>query len=698
MRRRGGRWLAVLLFRPFWGQLHSADDVENGSFCVALIMNVLAEIRHRFTSPVASLVTDANQRRELLEMIRPAQDARFGDYQANLAMPLGKQLGKSPRDVAAELVAHAELADMFETPEIAGPGFINLRLKNDRLAAHLKQCLGEVRLGVPLAQPPRTYVIDYSSPNVAKPMHVGHIRSTVIGDALYRILGFLGHQVISDNHLGDWGTQFGMIIYGYKHFVDRAAFDREPVKELGRLYKLVHRLVDHRESVHALPKLEAQLKERIATLAEQKKQAEEIPAAEKAAAKKAAQSLKRLEGQIAEQREVIHQLHEKIAAIDLDPALAQLVGDHPQIDEAVLAETAKLHAGDPENRQLWQQFLPGCRQEIQKLYKRLHVTFDHELGESFYHDMLAPVVEQLVHTGLARESEGALCVFLPGYEAPMIIRKKDGAYLYATTDLATIQYRMSQWLPDAILYVVDHRQGDHFEKLFAAARLAGYGNVELKHVSFGTILGNDGKPYKTRSGDTVGLEGLLDEAVDRVLAIIKEKDTEGEWNLAPEQRQSVAETVGIAAIKYADLSQNRTSDYTFSYDKMVALDGNTATYMQYAFARVNGIFRRGNIAAEEVRASALPIQLTIPAERALGIQLIRFSEALAEVTVDYRPNILTSYLYDLARAFTSFFENCPVLKAETAELKMSRLMLCDLTARTIKQGLNLLGIEVAEKM
>jgi len=280
----------------------------------------------------------------------------------------------------------------------------------------------------------------------------------------------------------------------------------------------------------------------------------------------------------------------------------------------------------------------------------------------------------------------------------MIIRKKDGAFLYSTTDLATIRYRIQQWQPDAILYVVDHRQSDHFDKLFVVARLWGYQDVELKHVSFGTILGSDGRPYKTRSGDTVGLEGLLDEAVARVRKILDDKAAADESLLTPDQRAQVAEIVGIAAIKYADLSQNRTSDYTFSYDKMVALDGNTATYMQYAYARVNGIFRKGNVTREEVRSSPLPIQLTQPAERALAVQLVRFSEALAEVAVDYRPNVLTAYLYDLARAFTTFFENCPVIKAKTAELRLSRLMLCDLTARTIKHGLNLLSIEVAEKM
>jgi arginyl-tRNA synthetase len=657
-------------------------------------MNVLAELRRRFDGPLAALVSDPGKRRELLEMIRPAQDVKFGDYQANFAMPLGKQLGKPPRDVATQLVVGVDLADMFDPPEVVGPGFINLRIKTAWLADQLQQSLSDERLGVPLADAPRTYVIDYSSPNVAKAMHVGHIRSTVIGDALYRVLTFLGHRVISDNHLGDWGTQFGMIIYGYKHFVDAAAFASEPVKELGRLYKRVNRLVDHRESIRNLPKAEAEAKKIEQELAEQQTL---LASGDKKGDKK---TVRRLETKLAAAKEQIVSLHSKIEAVDLDTALSTLAGDHPTIDEAVLAETAKLHAGDGENRRLWEQFLPDCRQEIQKIYQRLGVTFDRELGESFYHDRLADVANDFVQRGLARESEGALCVFLDGFDAPMIIRKKDGAYLYATTDLATIQYRMREFQPDAILYVVDHRQGDHFQMLFAAARLWGYGDVELKHVGFGTIMGQDGKPYKTRSGDTVGLEGLLDEAVARVGAVIAQTKQEGESIIATEDERKVAETIGIAALKYADLSQNRTSDYTFSYDKMIALDGNTATYMQYAFARVNGIFRKGNIAVDEVRNSPAPIQLNEPAERALGIQLTRFSEALSEVTVDYRPNLLTAYLYDLARAFTTFFENCPIFKAPAPprEIQLSRLMLCDLTARTIKQGLSLLGIAVAEKM
>lgn len=659
-------------------------------------MDLLAELRRRFSPVLEGLGVAGTKRAELLEMIRPAQDAKFGDYQANFAMPLKAVLGKNPRDIAMDIVAKVDLDEIFEAPEIAGPGFINLRVRSPWLAGHLKTCLTDERMGVPKADPAKTFVIDFSSPNVAKAMHVGHIRSTVIGDALCRILRFLGHQVISDNHLGDWGTQFGMIIYGYKHFVDPAAFAKEPVKELGRLYKLVHKLVDYRESLAAVKRLENDLQLREAALAKQK----QVPATgDKNADKKLAQSIKKLESQIADTREELQSTRDSVAAVEGDKVLSQLVIQHSTIDEAVLAETAKLHAGDAENRRLWEQFLPDCRLEIQKIYQRLNVTFDEELGESYYHDMLADVADEFTRQGFARESEGALCVFIDGFEAPMIIRKKDGAFLYSTTDLATIKYRMDRWQPDAILYVVDHRQGDHFLKLFAAARLWGYSGIELKHVSFGTVLGDDGKPYKTRSGDTVGLEGLLDEAVARVHKVMETVNSSGgDAPPSAEDRNQIAETIGIGAIKYADLSQNRSSDYTFSYDKMVALDGNTATYMQYAFARVNGIFRKGDISPDDVRTSPQPILLDHPAERALGMQLVRFSEALAEVTIEYRPNLLTSYLYDLAKAFTSFFENCPVLKAESLETRMSRLMLCYLTARTIKQGLSLLGIEVVEKM
>ena len=574
-------------------------------------MNVLVELRHRFAAALAPYASGP-ELAELADTVRVSQEPKFGDYQANCAMPLGKRLKRNPREVAQEIIARVEVGDLCHPPEIAGPGFINLRLKDAWLAERLTAAVADSRLGVEPVASPRTYVVDFSAPNVAKPMHVGHIRSTVIGDSLYRTLQFLGHRVIGDNHLGDWGTQFGMIIYGYKHFLDEATYRRSPVDELARLYRLVN----------------------------------------------------------------------------------GLAGEQAEIAAATLAETVKLHQGDSENLRLWREFMPPCLEAINVIYRRLGVTFDLTLGESFYHDRLAKIVDDLVARGIARESDGALCIFLAGIETPMIVRKRDGAYLYGTTDLATIQYRMQTWSPDAILYIVDHRQSLHFGQLFATARLWGYQNVEFQHVSFGTVLGEDGRPYKTRSGDTVGLSGLLDEAVSRAHQIVSENNPE----LAPEERQQIAETIGISALKYADLSQNRTSDYTFSYDKMLAMTGNTATYMQYAYARVRSIFRKGNIDIDALRTRGAPILLSSPAERGLAILLLRFSEALAATVADYRPNQLTSYLFDLANAYSTFFEQCPVLKAETPDLLQSRLLLCDLTARTLKQGLELLGITVVEKM
>ena len=366
----------------------------------------------------------------------------------------------------------------------------------------------------------------------------------------------------------------------------------------------------------------------------------------------------------------------------------------------MLNETAKLHAEDKENVKLWNDFLPHCRDEIQRVYERLDITFDAEHGESFYHDQLGNVIDKFDQLGLSKESDGATCVFLDDFETPMIIRKKDGAYLYATTDLATIEYRMNEWKPDALLYVVDHRQSEHFQKLFAAARLWGYKNIEYEHIQFGTVLGKDGKPYRTRSGDTVGLEGLLDEAVSRALEVVAANDDAkpNGAELGDDERAHVADVVGHAAIKYADLSHNRTSDYRFDEEKMVAMEGNTATYMQYSYARVQSIFARGGIAIKDLRSSAVTIQVGEPAERALAIQLLRFDQALADVVEDYRPNQLTEFLFATAGEFSRFFDKCQVLKAESDELKQSRLLLCDLTGRTIQLGLSLLGIGVVNKM
>ncbi|MCC9606954.1 arginine--tRNA ligase [Blastopirellula sp. JC732] len=654
-------------------------------------MNILQVLRGRFDAVLSPLVDETAP---LLEMIRPTNDPKFGDYQANCAMPLGKKLGKNPREIAAEIVEKIDLSDMCEPLEIAGPGFINIKLKDAWIEAQLAAAVTDERIGVPLVEAPKKYVLDFSSPNVAKPMHVGHIRSTVIGDSLAKTLRFLGHEVITDNHLGDWGTQFGMIIYGFKHFRNNEAYHESPVAELSRLYREVRKIIDYIDGQKSLPARKSKLMEMAAEIEERKAMP---PTGDKAADKKATKELEKLQRQAEDASKELVKDEAKLSALAADPEFAKIAAEHSDIGTAVLNETAKLHADDEENLALWHEFLPKCREDIQRIYQRLDVTFDYELGESFYHNQLGPVVNDFIEKGFAEESEGALCVFLDGFKAPMIIRKKDGAFLYATTDLATIEYRMREWKPDAILYVVDFRQGEHFDKLFAAAKKWGYADIELKHVSFGTVMGEDGKPYKTRSGDTVGLEGLLDEAVSRADKIVRENDKDGQ--LSEEQYADVAQRVGIGGLKYGDLSQNRETDYVFSYDKMLALNGNTATYMQYAYARVQSIFRRGEVDIAALRTSGAKIGVSSPAERALAMKVLRLPEALQDTIADYRPNQLTSYLFEeLAKSYSTFFEQCPVLKAETDEQKQSRLLLCDLTARVIQQGLALLGISTVDKM
>jgi arginyl-tRNA synthetase len=652
-------------------------------------MNILAELKSRFATALASLVDDSS---ELVEMVRTSQDPKFGDYQANCAMPLGKQLDRPPREIAQQIVDALDVSDLCEPPELAGPGFINLRLKDDWITEQINAVSSDKRLGVEPVSKPRTYVIDYSAPNVAKPMHVGHIRSTVIGDSLGRTLKFLGHKVISDNHIGDWGTQFGMIIYGYRNFCDDAAYQAAPVQELARLYRLVNQLVEYHDDRPAQA-IQQKLSETETHLQRQR-------AVEPTGDKKADKALRRLEGTLNELQKQQGELERKKVTLEADPTLGPLLVDHEDIGQAVLKETANLHSGDAKNLALWKEFLPPCREEINKVYRRLNVTFDHTLGESFYHDRLALVVEDLRARGIAIESDGAICVFFGDDEPPMIVQKKDGAFLYSTTDLATVQYRLETWQPDAILYVVDHRQSLHFDHLFATVRKADLPDLELQHVSFGTVLDDSGRPYKTRSGDTVGLESLLDESVARALQVVSENDDAkpGGAELSTQQREEIAETVGIAALKYADLSHSRTSDYVFSYDKMLALSGNTATYMQYAYARVQNIFSRGKIEVGRLRADPSPIMITEPAERALTIMLLRFSEALALTVADYRPNMLTNYLFELAGQFSTFYQQCLVLKADTAEQRVSRLKLSDVTSRVLRQGLTLLGIDVVDKM
>ena len=634
-------------------------------------MNILDALRDRFAQATPAGVDAA----VFAAAVRPSTDSKFGDYQANGCMAIAKVRGQNPRTVAQEVAANVNLAPMADTPEIAGPGFLNVRLHDAWLADVLDKIQTDPALGLAPAAPRQTVVIDYSSPNVAKPMHVGHIRSTVIGDSLARILSALGHKVVKDNHLGDWGAQFGMILYGWKNLRDDAAYAADPVAHLSSLYRRVQ------AKIAAPGKIREQLGDSLAL----EKKGKHIEAVEKYAGASG----------------------EKISGA-ADPRFAEFEAKHQtqlaehsaaetsarEVEEAARQETAKLHAGDAENRALWNQFMPHCLTALDAVYKRLGATFDVVLGESFYDPMLADVVQDIEGRGLASESEGATVVFTEGMNAPFIVRKRDGAFNYATTDLATIRYRVNTWNPDLILYVVDHRQGDHFKALFNVAGRWGYTHPRYEHVAFGTILGADKKPFKTRAGDTVGLESLLDEAVSRARKVVDENSPELDEN----ERAEVAEIVGLGALKYADLSQNRLSDYVFDWDKMLALNGNTATYIQYAYARIRSIFRKGEIDPEEFRTRGIKISLDHPAERTLALQILRWPEAVAMAGSELKPNILTDYLFTLANTFSAFFENCPVLKAESEYSKLSRLALADLAARVLKSGLGMLGINTVERM
>jgi arginyl-tRNA synthetase len=653
-------------------------------------MNILAELQSRFLKALAGFTPTPQ---EFATMVRPAQDSRFGDYQANFAMSLGKKV--NPRELAAKVVGQVDVSDLCEPPTVAGPGFINLSLRAEYLQSTIRSVDGDSRLGVPTAVSPRSVVVDFSSPNVAKPMHVGHLRSTVIGDAIYRILKFAGHRVVSDNHIGDWGTQFGMILYGYKNFLDPAAYQRNRVGELARLYRLVNQLSEYHEATSSIPQLDADL----AAVASRVKDAETGGTKDKPAQAQ----LKKLRSEELSLREELRSAKRKIAAIESDPELSALALKHPGIARAARDETAKLHAGDAENRRLWNEFLPACLAALQKIYDRLDIHFDVTLGESFYDPYLADVVRELKAKKLARESDGAQCVFLEGRAAPFIVQKADGAFTYATTDLATIEYRIREFGAKTILYVVDARQSEHFELLFETARLIGLGDIDLRHVSFGTVMGDDGKPFKTRAGDTVGLESLLDEAIREARTIVDENDDskrDEKDQPAPEldepSRADVAEAIGLGGIKYADLQHNRESDYVFSWAKMLAKTGDTATYMQYAYARTRGILRKADETG--IVRDGGDIRIERPTERRLVLQLCRFPEAISSVAQEYRPNLLTQYLFELANSFSTFYDECPVMKEPDPALRASRLKLVDLTGRVIRQGLELLGIRACEKM
>ncbi|WDQ19294.1 arginine--tRNA ligase [Rhodopirellula sp. P2] len=665
-------------------------------------------LQARFVQALESLTDSPG---DFAGMIRAAADPKFGDYQSNAAMPLAKQVGKSSRDVAAELVQNLNVTDLFEEPEVAGPGFINLRLKDSVLFDSIQQMLLDERVGVSKTSAPKKVVVDFSSPNVAKPMHVGHIRSTVIGDCLARTLRFYGEEVITDNHLGDWGTQFGIIIYGYRHFGDPEKVAANPVPELSSLYRLTNQLIEYQKAKRSLVTIADKLSAAKQDAADAKLAADQAESDESLKPKDKKKLRKNADAasrRIASTEAEMKSLQDKVAAVDNDPALSKLAAEHSEVDAAVLRETAKLHEGDAENLALWKEFLPHCQDEINRIYDRLNVQFDHTLGESFYHDRLAGVVEELTKLGLTTKSDGAICVFLEGFDSPMIIQKRDGAFLYATTDLATLQYRRDEFQPDEILYVVDSRQGEHFRKFFAMAEPLGMEGVQLVHVNFGTVLGPDGRPMKTRSGSLIGLESLLNDAVNRAKEVVCNPDRLATMDppMGGEEQQQIAEIVGIGAIKYADLSHHRTSDYKFDVDKMVALEGNTATYVQYSYARTQSILRRASDGQAlpafeqtiEEASATQTMNFTHPHERSLALMLMRFEEAVELVRLNYAPNALCDYLFETAKTYSSFNESCRVLGNDDPAVMQTRLALVVLTGRVLKKGLSLLGIDVAERM
>jgi len=607
-------------------------------------MNLLTKIRSLFEPVLAGLAPDKGKVPELLATIKSANNTEHGDYQANVAMALGKALGQKPNDLAKAIIARLPDNEMLEEPTVAGPGFINLRVKSSFLGKAVQGIATDPKLGVQPVAKPRTFVIDLSGPNVAKPLHVGHLRSTIIGDSLVRILRFLGHTVIGDNHLGDWGTQFGILLYGYKNYRDETAFAADPVRELLRLYIHVRGLF--------------------------KKKDEE----------------------------------EEEGPTD-DPVL-----------KSCQEETAKLHAGDRENVALWQKFMPACLEMLRPIYDRLDVKIDHALGESFYNPMLPGVVDDMLAKKIAFESKGAVVIpnakgIIPQTdeeqkkeEPPAIIRKRDGAFTYTTTDLATIKYRAERWKPDAMLYVVGSPQALHFRTIFSQARRWGYDKISFQHVQFGSMLDKNRKMFGTRKGGVIELMVLLDEAAKLGLEKYEENSAERRAHghdvpvLNDEEKKEIAEVVGTGAVKYADLCQHRTTDYVFDIDKMTGTDGNTAAYMQYAYARCRNIFRKGEVDEIRFRTEPPDVILNQPAERALAMQLLRLPEALAAAEAEFIPHMVTVYLWDLAKATSVFYEACPVLKAETQELKNSRLLLVDLVGRVIKQALDLLGIRTVERM
>ncbi len=576
-------------------------------------MNIQAFLSEKISMAMSAAGAPADSE----PLVRQSAKVQFGDYQANGVMGAAKKMGIPPRQLAEKILEHLDITDIADKVEIAGPGFINIFLSPVWVAQQAEFALADEHLNITKVTP-ETIVIDYSSPNVAKQMHVGHLRSTIIGDASARTLSFLGHNVIRANHLGDWGTQFGMLIAYLEKKQNENAADM------------------------ALADLEEFYRE----------------------AKK---------------------------CYDEDEVFAERARNY----------VVRLQGGDEYCRTMWRKLVDITMQQNQLTYQRLNVTLteDDIMGESLYNPMLPDIVADLKAKGLAVESEGATVVFLDEYKnkegEPMgvIIQKKDGGYLYTTTDIACAKYRHEQLHANRVLYYIDSRQHQHLMQAWTIVRKAGYipDSMSLEHHMFGMMLGKDGRPFKTRSGGTVRLTDLLDEAHERALTLIREKNPD----MDEEELNNIARVVGIGAVKYADLSKNRTTDYIFDWDLMLSFEGNTAPYMQYAYTRVASIFKRAEI---DESALTQPISLTQPHEKQLALRLVQFDETITQVAREGTPHVMCAYLYDLAQSFSGFYENCPILSAEDDNVRQSRLKLARLTARTLKQGLETLGIETVDRM
>ena len=559
-------------------------------------------------------------------VLRPSANPQFGDYQANAAMALAKKLGAKPRDVAQKIVDALDVLDVCSNVEIAGPGFINLTLRNEALAEAARDLLADDRLGVPQADPPQRVIVDYSAPNVAKEMHVGHLRSTIIGDALARVFTFAGHDVIRQNHIGDWGTPFGMLIEHLLDIGEEEAVHELSVGDLTSFYQQARQKFDDED--------DASFKER------------------------------------ARQRVVL------------------------------------LQAGDEQTLRLWRLLFDASKDYFNAVYARLHVllTDDDIAAESFYNPWLAEVADELEARGLARIDDGALCAFPEGFKnrdgdpMALMIRKSDGGFGYQATDLAAVRYRATTLQADRIIYVVGAPQGQHLAMVHETAREAGWiggsSGRTAEHVAFGSILGDDRKMYKTRSGDSVKLSELLDEAVERAAAKVRDSNPD----LPADEQARVAQLVGIGAVKYADLANDRVKDYVFDWDRMLAFEGNTGPYLQYAHARIRSIVRRSEVDPAQLGGGDVSVVIGEPAERALALQLLGLPEVVTSVIDTLQPHRLATYAFEVAQAFTSFYEQCPVLRAPDEATRTSRLALCELTARTIATSLNLLGIEAPDRM